>query len=153
MIDVQYLGQQLMLADDHIADAELLELHAWLCLAVGRRSRNSIAQCIHQDDVILRAVHDLARTNQFDQLRRGSSKPGWEQYGVGLVRVELPEGAVAEAAVADGLAAFQLEVTQRRKLLLTVLREGGKMKYKRQQKQSEKFHGRELYAMTVARQQ
>jgi len=55
--------------------------------------------------------------------------------------------------VADGLAAFQLEVTQRRKLLLTVLREGGKMKYKRQQKQSEKFHGRELYAMTVARQQ
>ncbi len=37
--------------------------------------------------------------------------------------------------------------------LLTVLREGGKMQYKRQQKQSKKFHGRELYAMTVARQQ
>jgi S-adenosylmethionine hydrolase len=36
---------------------------------------------------------------------------------------------------------------------MTVVRYGGNIKYKRQQKQAEKFHGRELYAMTVARQQ
>ena len=57
-------GQHLMLAIDHVADAELGKLHMRLGRAVGGRSGNSIAQRVHQDDVILRAVHYFSGANQ-----------------------------------------------------------------------------------------
>src|SRR5215813_489506 len=101
-----------MLAVDHVANRDLWKIHVTLRWAVGGGTRYSIAQGIDRNDVILGAVNQLPRSDRVNQILRRTSKPGCEYNYVRLLGVQLSEGAITNATVANDFAADKLEIPQ-----------------------------------------
>src|SRR6266550_8236159 len=110
---MQNASEHGVLARNHVADGEGGKTHVGLKAAVGGRGRNAIAKGVHGNDVVLRGVHELAGAEEFNQVFGGAGEPGGEKNDVGLIAIELTEGAVAQTAVANNLSIFQLEIAER----------------------------------------
>ena len=73
-------------------------------------------------------VDELARADAGRQRVGGAAEPRGEQHGIRPIGVEVPEGAIAEPALANHFAIFEGEVAEVGKLLPAVLRPGGRRK-------------------------
>ena len=101
-----------------VPQGEFGKAHARLQTAVGRRRGNTVPRRIDSDNEILLAINELARADVRLELFGGARSPGRKDNDVGTLAVQLTEGAITNAAIANYLAALKLAIAQRRELLL-----------------------------------
>src|SRR5215470_9748783 len=109
-----------MLGFDHVANRKFGEFHERLRLAVRRRSRNAIADGVHENHKVSAGVDDISRPCELQQVFRLATQPSGPKNGVRLFRIELAEGAIAKAEILNDAAAPQFERPKLRKLLRAV---------------------------------
>src|SRR5262249_34491323 len=101
-------------------DREYRKFEERLAVAVGRRTGNTIADRVDQDDEITARINDLAGTDERQEIFCFATQPGGPNNGVGFGGVQLAECAVAEAKLLNYGATPQLEVSKLDELLRPV---------------------------------
>src|SRR4051812_44956955 len=102
-----------MLRVDQVAERVTRKFHPRLSFAVGRRRRNSVRQGIDRDDAVLVRVDQFSGVGRFEvELARRSARPCQVKNDIRSVGVNRAENAIAEFEIADGLAAFEFEITE-----------------------------------------
>ena len=117
MIDVKHLREQLIFAVYHVSHGDLGKMHARLPGTVRRRGRDSIAERIDQNHVVLRGVNHLAWPNVRQPLLGFSPCPGGNHDDVRLIGIHVPGCAVSETAIVQDFATLELEVAEIAELL------------------------------------
>lgn len=110
MRDLQFFGQELILAVDHIANGDARKLHVRLLRAVRGGTGNPIGQSIDADDGIARRIHALTGAEIIFQFLRGSAKPGREKDRIRLAGIQVSVDAISDVAIANDFAAFFLKL-------------------------------------------
>src|SRR5579884_2824295 len=72
---------------------------------------------IDKNDIILCRIKQLPCADKPHQILRGSGEPCGPQNSIGARGIKLAKRPISDLAVADHLAIFQTEITQRVKLL------------------------------------
>ena len=93
---------------------------AVLVVRIRGRGRYAVAQRIDGDQEEFRRIDHLVRADEVGDVGAVAGKPGGEQDGVGLLRVQRAPGAVADEAIVDLAAVGQFARVELGDLLIAV---------------------------------